>query len=627
MHGAEAALLTICWTAAAGLFAQMLAHRWRIPAIVPLLAVGVLLGPSVLGVIRPASLGDGLSVIVKLSVAVILFDGALNLRLNDLRQAKSEVRDLVTVGLIITFIGATLAARLIAELSWTVAIVFGTLLTVTGPTVVQPLLKRVSLPRKLRTVLEGEAILIDPIGAVLAVAAVDIVLGLAGVHSIGFFSGIWGYVGRLLIGLGVGVLGALGLSWLMRRRRLVPEELANVVSLAGVWLVFGISEGLQAESGIMSAVAMGLALQRGAVPEERRLRRFKEQLTVLGISLIFVLLAAALPLEILRAEGWRGLLTVGALMFVARPLDVFIALRKSTLTWREKTFAAWIAPRGIVAASVASLFALSLTQAGFAEGQRLLAITFLTIALTVTLQGLSAAPVARLLRLQSLEGKRAIVVGAGPFGRGVAEVLRRHGRPVVIVDRNPQLVAQAAQAGFEAVAGNALDEATLESAGADEAESVLAVTTNSEVNALAAHLAHDVFGVRRALPAVGRPERGAGPELAGRVGVAIAFGKPVDVRVWEYELHRGTARFVSHVIAPDQSGITGRQLKDLAIPDALLPIARVRGDSLELSNPEQTWQRGDEIVLLSRVEAKDVRALLDGASATRQAAPRPEGVA
>ena len=609
MHGDAAVLLTIVWATGAGLLAQLLAHRLRVPAIVPLLAIGVLLGPSVLGVVEPQVLGPGLPVIVKLAVAIILFDGALNLRLGDLRRAMAEVRNLVTVGVVVTWAGAILAARFIAQLSWSVAIVFGALVTVTGPTVVQPLLKRVPLPRRLRTVLEGEAILIDPIGAVLAVAVVDIVLGMAGVHPIGIFSGAWGYIGRLLIGLGVGAAGGFALSLLLKRPRLVPAELANLVALAGVWVVFGIAEAALSESGIMAAVAMGLTLQRTAIPHERRLRLFKEQLTVLGISLLFVLLAANLPVEVLQAEGWRGVATVFVLMLVVRPLNVLISLGKSPLPWREKLFVSWIAPRGIVAASVASLFALALTNAGFSEGPRLLAITFLTIGLTVTLQGLTAAPLARLLGLQSLEGSKAIIVGAGPLGRGLVDVLRRHGRPVLLIDRNQSFIAAAQASGIDAVEGNALDEEMLDEIGAEEAETLVAVTTNSEVNALAAHLAHDAFGIGRAYPALGHPSRGAGTGLFERVGGNLAFGRPIDVRGWEYDLERGGARFFSYAVPVDWPS---HALRAMSLPDELVPIARVRAGSVEVSHAEQVWHRGDEVVFLCRLEVEAARAALNG---------------
>jgi NhaP-type Na+/H+ or K+/H+ antiporter len=617
MHGSDA-LLTIAWATAAGILAQVAAHRMRIPAIVPLLAIGVLLGPSVLGVVRPEALGTGLPVIVKLAVAVILFDGALNLRLSDLRHAITEVRNLVTVGLLVTWVGAMLAARFVAGLSWPVAIVFGALLTVTGPTVVQPLLKRVDLPRRVKTVLEGEAILIDPVGAVLAVAVVDIVLSVAGVRSIGIVGGAWAYVGRLLVGFGVGVLGALAVSRLLKRPHLVPPDLRNLVTLAGAWVAFAAAEWLQTESGIMAAVTMGLAFQREAVPEERRLRRFKEQLTVLGISLLFVLLAANLPLSVIRAEGWRGLLTVLALMLVVRPASVFLALARSPMPLREKLFVAWIAPRGIVAASVASLFAVVLADAGFAEGSRLLALTFLTIALTVTLQGLSASAVARLLGLHSLEGRRAVIVGAGPMGLALAVALRDRGRPVVLIDRNPDLVARARAAGLDVIAGNALDEADLEATGVEEAETLVAVTPNAEVNALAAHLAADAFGVTRALPAVGHPSRGANARLVDRVGGHLAFGHPVEVRTWEGALERGEAQVVELRLPDDW---VTRPLRALRLPDELVALARLRGASVEVAQPDQPWQRGDAVVLLSRHGPEETAALLSAAVGRPTAVP------
>ena len=502
-------LLTIALAVVAGLVAQVVAAHWRIPPIVPLLLVGMAIGPSGLGFIHPESLGSGLSVVVKLCVAVILFDGALNLRLSDLRLALGEVRRLVTIGALVTWAGATLAALFIAGLSGPVALVFGALLTVTGPTVVQPILRRVRVSRRLKAVLEGESILIDPIGAVLAVAVVHVVLGVAGVHPIGFFESIWAYAGRLIVGALVGVASAFLLSWLLRRRGLVPAELANLVALAAVWGAFGISEAIKSESGITAVVAMGLSMQGGSIPEERRLRRFKEQLTVLGISLLFVLLSANLPLSVVLEEGVRGLLTVAALMFIVRPLSVWAALRHSDLSWRERAFISWIGPRGIVAASVASLFAIELTDAGFPEGQRVLAITFLTIALTVTVQGLTAGPIARLLRLESLVGRRVIIVGAGPMALALASIFRQHDRPVAVIDRNHEMIERAREMGLEAVDGNALDEPVLAAAGADEAETVVAMTTNPEVNTLTAHLAQDAFGIHGAYPVLANPAHGA----------------------------------------------------------------------------------------------------------------------
>jgi NhaP-type Na+/H+ or K+/H+ antiporter len=605
MHHVDPALLTIVWATAAGILAQVLAYRLKIPAILPLLAIGLALGPSGLDLVRPATLGTGLSVVVKLCVAIILFDGALNLRLADLKRALAEVRRLVTIGVIVTWVGAALAGLWIARLSLPVAIVFGALLTVTGPTVVQPLLRRVPIGRRVKTILEGEAILIDPVGAVLAVAVVDIVLGIQGVQPIGVLGGAWAYIGRLLVGLVVGWIGAWLLTRLLKARGTVPGELVNLVSLAMVWTAFAVAEWLHGEAGIMAVVTMGLAVQRGEVPEERRLRGFKEQLTVLGIGLLFVLLAASLPISVVREEGWRGFLTVLALILVVRPVSAWVSLRRSTLNWRERAFIAWIAPRGIVAASIASLFAITLTDAGFPEGQRLLALAFLTVALTVTIGGLTAAPLARMLGLQSLAGRRAIVIGAGPLGLGIAELLRRHHRPVALVDRNDALVEHARSLGFEAHAGNALDETVLAEAGAEDAETAVGVTTNSEVNALATHLAHDAFGVARAFPALGHPSRGAGPKLLERVGGYIAFGRPLDVRAWETALERGEARFVS-VTVPGTHG----SRRAASLPESIVAIARVRGDSVEIVNAELRWEGGDELIVLSALPESETRATL-----------------
>jgi Trk K+ transport system NAD-binding subunit len=361
---------------------------------------------------------------------------------------------------------------------------------------------------------------------------------------------------------------------------------------------------------------MGLSMQGGSIPEERRLRRFKEQLTVLGISLLFVLLSANLPLSVVREEGMRGVLTVVALMFVVRPLSVWAALRQSDLSWRDRAFVSWIAPRGIVAASVASLFAIELTEAGFAEGQRVLAITFLTIALTVTLQGLTAGPVARLLRLESLVGRRVIIVGAGPMAVALAKIFRQHGRPVAVIDRNQEMIAHARELGLEAVDGNALDESVLAAAGADDAETVLAMTTNPEVNALAAHLAQDAFGIRDAYPVLANPAHGASTHLLDRVGGRLAFGRPVDLRTWDYAIDHDHARVMVFRV-PEGSGTHG-----LEMPDSIVLLARARDRSIEIATANTTWRAGDDLVLATMLDAGEATARLDDFSRSGAAPAR-----
>ncbi len=607
MHGESAVLLTIAWAIGLGLLAQILAHRFRLPAIVLLLAFGVAAGPYGLDLVHPSQFEEGLGILVKLAVAIILFEGALNLRLGDLRQAAREVRSLVTLGVLVSWVGGTLAALLIAGFPFPLALLFGALVTVTGPTVVQPLLKRMRVPRRLKTTLEGEAILIDPIGAILAVAVLDVVISVYGAEALTLWGAFWAYAGRLLVGGVVGYAGGAILSRLFKVRRLVPAELRNLVALAGVWLVFAIAEALLSEAGIMAAVAMGLSFQRGEVPEERRLRQFKEQLTVLGISLLFILLAANLRLEVIAAEGWRGIATVLALMFVVRPAAVYLAMRGSSFSWKEKLFIAWIGPRGIVAASVASLFALSLETAGFADGERLLALTFLTIALTVTLQGLTANPLARLLGLKSTTGHRALVIGAGPLARRAARILEEHGRRVTVIDRNLSLVYAAQREGLEALQGNALEEEVLERAGADEAESLLAATVNPEVNVLTVQLAREAFNITRAYPVVDTPEKGAGPQLVEQVGGRIAFGRPIDIRDWEHALNYEPVETFVWAVPKEWPNVP---LGEVQMPLELLPLVRIQGSNVEVAHSGQTWRKGERVVFLSRVPEEEAREAL-----------------
>jgi NhaP-type Na+/H+ or K+/H+ antiporter len=606
VHADTRALLTIALVTVIGVAAQVIGTRWRLPPIVLLLFFGVASGPSGLGWVDPGAIGSGLSVLVKLAVAIILFDGALNLRLGDLQRTLREVRRLVTVGVVITSAGATVAAHFLAGMRWENALLFGTLVSVTGPTVVQPLLKRIDLPRSVRAILEGEAILVDPIGAILAVTVFDILIEVDEA-SFGVLAAVPSYAIRIVVGVLVGVGAGVGLSRLLRWKRAVPADLANVVALAGVWGAFALAEWLRAESGIMAVVAMGLAMQRDAIPEEHRLRRFKEQLTVLAVSMLFVLLAAALPAGLLRTEGWRGILTVAALMLIVRPLTVFVSLIGSSLNMRERVFVAWIGPRGIVAASVASLFALRLAELGLPDSSRLLALTFLTIAMTVTLQGLSASLVARALKLHLGSRKPVIVVGGGPLALTVARVLADGGRPLAVVDRNATFVRRARQAGLDAIRGNGLDESVLEQAGASDAEMLLALTTNPEVNALAAQVARDRQGITHTYPAIGKPEHGVTEELLAQSGSRLAFGRPVDVRRWDAMIDAGTVQ-VRWVTIPEQW--VSAPLSTLAAPDDVLAIARRRGEEVSVTHAAQRWQRGDGIALLTALEPADaLRAL------------------
>lgn len=595
MHDDLPLLLTVIWAVAFGLAAQVLAHRWRLPAIVLLLIFGVAVGPSGLDLVQPNTMGSGLPVLVKLAVAIILFEGALNLRLKGLSRSAREIRNLVTVGALVTWALTTAVAHLVVGFPISLAVIFGALMTVTGPTVVQPLMRRMKIPRAIKTILEGEAILIDPIGAILAVAVLDIVLALGASEPVMAVFAIWGYVSRLVIGFVVGGAMAIFISLVMRIPRLVNAELGNLIALAGVWTSFGIAEMIQGEAGIMASVAMGLVLQSEAVPGVRQLRRFKETLTTLSISVLFILLAANLKIETVLAEGATGVIGVALVMVLVRPIAVFFSTRNTKLTWREKTLISWIGPRGIIAASVASLFSLTLIRAGHGDGERLLALTFLAIIMTVTIQGLTAPVLARLLGLHSMTGRKAMVIGAGRFGRAIASILQDCGRPVILIDTNQDHVDAARSAGFEVVHGSALDEGVLEQVDLEDAETVVAVTPNSEVNVLAARVAREDFRIRRTYPALSSSNRDVGARLLEETGGSLAFAEPIDLVAWE-ESAEGAERFEWMVPLSWPARLTG----STDFPETVLPVVRIRQEGAEVVHAEQTWQSGDRIVFLLR---------------------------
>lgn len=607
MHSDMTLLVTIVSAVGFGLLAQILAHRWHIPAIVLLLGFGILLGQSVLKIVQPHVLGTGLSILVKLAVAIILFEGALNLDLKSLSQCATEVQRLVTVGVLLSWGLITLIARFIAGLEWPIALLFGALMTVTGPTVVQPLLRRIPLPRSIKTVLEGEAILVDPIGAILAIAVLDVILATATHSATGWLNILWAYFGRILIGGTVGALGAFVLAFLLKNNNLVPQELSNLVALACVWVTFGVAEQLQSEAGIMAVVAMGLITQSRGIPGLQRLRRFKETLTTLGISVIFILLAADLDITSLWKEGAMGLLAVFLMMFVARPLAVFFSTWHTRLDWRQKTFIVWVGPRGIVAASMASIFALALQESGLPGGEHLLVLTFLTILLTVTMQSLTAEKIAHLLGLLNQGEEKVFVVGANKLGCALVKLFQKYARPVLLVDTNRTAVEHARAKGLDAVYGNALEEESLEEYHVEEYATFLAVTSNSEVNVLACQLANNEFGVERTYPALSNPTKGANPALLKQTGGKLAFGRPIDIQAWELsdeEIHEFTW------LIPDRQ--PALRAEEVPFPAGILPLLRIRRGNIELVHTEQSWQSGDEIVVISTFAQETVKKLLGG---------------
>lgn len=516
---------------------HLFAHHLEVPSIALLLVGGFLLGPDVSGVIRPESLGPALDIVVGVSVAVILFEGGLNLNIVRLRNEAVVLRKLVTWGLLITGVGGTLTAVWIMDWDWQAAAPFGAIVVVTGPTVITPLMRRIKVDRNLSTILEGEGVFLDAIGAILAVVVVQIILTTT-TREAAF--GLLGLPQRLLLGLGLGLAGGMAIGTLLRREWIVPRGLENILTLSLVLVLFEVSEVILEETGIMTVAVAGIVVGNMETRIGDELKEFKEQLTILLIGLLFILLAADIRIADMVALGWPGLLTVGILILIVRPLGVGISTAGSNLSTRQRLFLCWIAPRGIVAAAVASQFADWFAEAGVQGAGQLQALVFLVIAITVMIQGGMAGVVADALGVRRSKEMGYALVGANPVGRALARALRAAGEPVVLVDSSASESQAAERAGLQVVFGNAAEERTLRRAELDLRRGLITVTENEAVNLLVANRAARLF---RLPPVAVALNRRYGEVEIGQVheeGSEVLFGEPVDLEFWNHELLHGS---------------------------------------------------------------------------------------
>lgn len=595
---------------AAGVACQVLARHLRIPSIVPLLAAGVLLGPDLLGWIAPDRLGPGLFEIVRLAVAVILFEGGLNLEIQRLQRESRPIRRLVTLGALVTGVGACLAARYLMEWSWSLSALFGSLVTVTGPTVIKPLLRFVPLRPRLATVLEAEGVLIDPVGAILAAVTLEIVLE----ASVGSWAqGAAGLLARLGFGAAVGIAGGYLLARLLRAEGLVPEGLENLAALAGALLLHESAEWIVPESGILAVTLAGVVVGNLGTHVGRELREFEEHLSVALIGLLFVLLAADVRIAEVVGLGLPGLATVAVVVVLVRPLNVLVSTAGSELDWRERSFLFWMAPRGVVAASVASLFASVLEGAEIAGGRELRALVFLTIAVTVFLQGGSARFVAGLLGVRAPGRDTIAILGAEELALALGELLREGGRRVLFLDSNPAHCRSAEERGFPVTFGNALQESTLARARLERAECAVGLTTNDEVNSLFAREASEEFDVPETFVAVSRQERRLGSRILDKQQSRVLFGGSTDLERWSARIRHGLAR-VERFRRSERAAPPEAADPSTALAPSFLRLAWRRGEGRWLPFHSGVALRpGDEVASLLHTDERDsaLAALLE----------------
>lgn len=449
MH--EHILIALAGIGLIGITSQWLSWWLKLPAILFLLIGGIIAGPGT-GWLDPDTLfGDLLFPFVSLAVAVILFEGSLTLRFEQIRGLQQVVVNLVSVGMLVTWAVTTIATYLLLDIGWELALLFGAITVVTGPTVIIPMLRTVRPNSRLTNILRWEGIVIDPIGALLAVLVFNFIITGQGSDALG--STLLGFGTILAVGIAMGAVPGYLLGLLLRHH-LLPEYLHNLTTLILVFAVFVISNSLYHESGLLAVTVMGLWLANMKGVHIHDILSFKESLSLLFISGLFVILAARLDISALIELGWPALFVLLAIQFIARPLKVLVSTFRSSLNWRERTLLAWIAPRGIVAAAVSALFALRLQQEGVDEAALLVPLTFMVIIGTVVLQSATARLFATWLGVAEPEPSGFLIIGANPVARAVGKALQEQEFNVLLTDTTWENIRAARMAGLPTYYGN-----------------------------------------------------------------------------------------------------------------------------------------------------------------------------
>ncbi|MDX5324920.1 MAG: cation:proton antiporter [Bacteroidota bacterium] len=489
--------------------AQWLAWKIKVPAILPLILIGLALGPfSTFFTSDGEKLMDGDNIFsgdflfsfVSISVGVILFEGGLTLKLKEIRHQAGVVRNLLIVGPILTLGIGGVAAHYFMETSWPISFLFGALIIVSGPTVIMPILRNVKPRESINTVLKWEGILIDPLGALVAVLVYEFIRsGSPGENYT--LEAFKDFFMTIASGVFIGGISALFLRWVLDKNRL-PNYLRNVVVLGMVIFGFTFSEFLHHEAGLMAATVMGIFLANLKVDDLKSILSFKEDVSIILISVLFLLLSSRIDMEQIQSLGIRSLWLFGVVILIIRPLVVWLSTLNSNLDWREKSFLAWIGPKGIVAAAVASLFSLQLmdratTPQMMEEAELLLPLTFLIIVGTVVLQGSTAKPLAKLLKVERDNPKGILVAGAHEAARLIAQFLKKRDIPVQLIDTSATNVREAQNEGITVFQGNILSEDIFDDVDMAPYGRLMAMTSNTEVNNLTCKFFDDEFGENR----------------------------------------------------------------------------------------------------------------------------------
>ena len=448
-------LLSIASIGVLGIACQWFAWWVRIPSILFLLTVGIIVGP-VLNLINPDALfGNLLFPFISLSVAVILFEGSLTLKFEDIRGHGKTVSNLVSTGALITWLIIGYSTYHLLNLPIELAFLFGAIVVVTGPTVIIPMLRIVRPNTKVANVLRWEGIVIDPLGALLAVLVFDFIISGQQNNALGMIFLTFGKI--IFSGLIIGFVSGWSIGELLRKQY-VPQYLRNIFTLISVFAIFVISEMIESESGLLAVTVMGITMANMKDMDIDNILDFKESLSVLLISALFIILAARIELHELIHVGWPAIILLGIIIFVARPISVFTSSIGSDLTVNEKLMVSWIGPRGIIAAAISSLFALRLEDAGYSEAALIVPLTFVIIIGTVVIQSTTARYIADFLKVREPSPTGLLLIGAGNVARAIGKELQSHGFKTLLTDSTWENIRLARMEGLETYFGNPVSE-------------------------------------------------------------------------------------------------------------------------------------------------------------------------
>ena len=490
-----------------GILAQWVAWKFKIPAILPLILIGLLVGPIAATYLSEDGSkwiepiwngekglfpGDYLYYFVSLAISIILFEGGLTLKRNEIKNVGPVITKLITLGSAVTFFGAAIIAHYTFNLGWEISFLFSGLIIVTGPTVITPILRNIPLKKDISTVLKWEGILIDPIGALVAVLVFEFI-------SVGGESGFtktalleFGKI--LLFGTTFGFTFAHALAYAINKK-LIPHYLLNVVSLSTVLLVFVESELFAHESGLLAVVVMGMVLGNSKLNNLKELLYFKESLSVLLISILFILLAANINMnQLLLLYTWKTTALFALVVFVIRPLAVFLSTINSRLKFNEKLFISWVGPRGIVAAGIASLFGSKLLKQGVEGAEYITPLVFMIVLGTVLLNATTARLFAKIVGVFLKSSNAILIVGASSPARLIAGFLKRKGKRVIIIDSNENFINQAIKEDLEALPVNIYDDDLSDNIELNDVGYLIAITGNDAVNTYALTNFSNEFG-------------------------------------------------------------------------------------------------------------------------------------